>query len=129
MRRFSLSIILIAVWSIATPVARSADDDPIEKLTIKGAVTYQAGAELPSGSHAVIELRHQPALPNAPAVAVQRIDLGGKQSPVAFELTLERFKLVRNATYFVRSAIVSEGRTICTAADITIDLTQSTAVT
>ena len=88
MLRVSLSIILLAVWTVATPVARSADNDQIETLTIKGSVTYEAGAELPPGSRAVIELRHLPALPGAPSVVEQRIDLEGKQSPVPFEFTL-----------------------------------------
>ena len=127
MLRVSLSIILLAGWTVATPVAPpSAADDQIEKLTIKGSVTYEAGAALPSGSHAVIELRHVPALPDAPAVAGQRIDLEGKQSPVPFEFTLERYKLVGTATYFVRGAIVSEKRAIWSADDIKIDVTQST---
>ena len=45
---------------------------------------------------------------------------------MAFEFAFERFKLVMNAMYFVRAAIVSEGRTIWTADDIKIDVTQST---
>ena len=69
MLRVGLSIILLAGWTVATPVARSADDDPIERVTIKGSVTYEAGDALPPGSREVIELRHLPALPNAPAVA------------------------------------------------------------
>jgi uncharacterized lipoprotein YbaY len=87
MRRVSLSIILLAGWTVATPGARSAANDQIQELTIKGSVTYEAGAALPPGSRAVIELRHLPALPSAPAVADQRIDLEGKQSRVPFEFT------------------------------------------
>ena len=87
MLRVSLSIILLAGWTVATPMARPAADDQPKELTIKGSVTYEAGAALPPGSRAVIELRHLPALPNAPAVADQRIDLEGKQSPVSFEVT------------------------------------------
>ena len=44
-----------------------------------------------------------------------------------FELTVERYKLAGNVTYFVRGAIVSEKRAIWTADDIRIDVTQSTA--
>ena len=126
MLRVSLSIILLAGWTVASPAARSAANDQVQKLTIKGSVTYEAGAALPPGSRAIIELRHLPALPDAPAVVDQRIDLEGKQSPVSFELTLERFKLVGGATYFVRGAIVSETRAIWSADDIKIDATQST---
>ena len=126
MLRRSLSIILLAGWTAATPVARSTPNDPVQKLTIKGSVTYEAGAALPPGSRAVIELRHLPALPDAPAAADQRIDLEGKQSPVPFEFTLDRYKLVGGGTYVVRGAIVSEKRAIWTADDIKIDATQST---
>ena len=126
MLRVSLSIVLLAGWAVATPVARSAADNQIQTLTIKGSVTYEAGAPLPPGSRAIIELRHLPALPDAPAVVEQRIDLEGKQSPVPFEFTLERYKLLRGATYFVRGAIVSEKRVIWTVDDIKIDVTQST---
>ena len=45
---------------------------------------------------------------------------------MSFEFTLERYKLVGNAAYVVRGAIVSENRTIWTADDIKIDVTQST---
>ncbi len=126
MLRVSLSIILFAGWTVATPVARSAANLQIQKLTLKGSVAYEAGAALPPGSQAVIELRHLPALPDAPAVANQRIDLEGKQSPVPFEITLERYRLVGSATYFVRGAIVSEKRAIWTTDDIKVDVTQST---
>ena len=125
MLRVRLSIILLAGWTVAAPVARSAASDPIQKLEIKGSVTYEAGEALPPGSRAVIELRHLPALPDAPAVADQRIDLEGKQSPVPFEFTLERYKIVEGTSYFVRGAIVSEKRPIWIADDIKIDVTQS----
>jgi uncharacterized lipoprotein YbaY len=124
MLRVSLSIILLAGWTAATPVARPAADDQIQKVTIKGSVTFEAGAALPPGSRAVIELRHLPALPDAAAVADQRIDLEGKQSPVPFEFTVDRYKLVGGVTYFVRGAIVSEKRAIWSADDIKIDVTR-----
>jgi len=125
MRRVTLSLILLAGWTVATPVARSTANDPIQKLTIKGSVTYESGVALPPGNRAVIELRHRPALPDAPAVTDQRIDLEGKQSPVPFEFSLERYKLVGSATYFVRGTIVSEKRAIWSTDDIKIDVTQS----
>ena len=46
MLRVSLSIILLAGWTVATPVARSAANDQIQTLTIKGSVAYEAGAAL-----------------------------------------------------------------------------------
>ena len=122
--RVGLALTLLAGWTVAAPMARSAADDQSRKLTIKGSVSFDSGAALPPGSHAVIELRHVPALPDAPAVTDQRIDLEGKHSPVTFELTLDRYKLVGNATYFVRGAIVAGKRAIWTADDIKIDVTR-----
>ena len=107
MLRVSLSIILLAGWTVAIPVARSAADDEMKTLTIEGSITYEAGAALPAGSRAVIELRHLPALPDAPSVADRRIDLEREESPVPFEFTVERYKLVGGTKYFVRGAIVS----------------------
>ena len=126
MLRVSLSIILLAGLTVAASMERLAASDQAQKLTIKGSVIYEAGAALPSGSQAIIELRHLPALPNAPAVAIQRIDLDGKQSPVPFEFSVERYRLVGGTTYFVRGAIISENRPIWGADDIKIDVTQST---
>jgi putative lipoprotein len=124
--RVTLSILLLAASTVAIHVARPAADGQVEKLTIKGSVTYDAGAALPPGSRAVIELRHLPALPDAPPVADQRIDLEGRQSPVPFELTLERFKLVGSAMYYVRTAIVAGDHAVHTGDNIKIDVSQST---
>ena len=125
MLRVSLSIILLAGWTVATPGARPAADDQIQKLTIKGSVAYESGTALPPGSRMVIELRHLPALPNAPAAAELRIDLDGHQSPVPFEFTVERYRLVGGVTYVVRGAIVADKRAIWTADDVKIDVTPS----
>jgi uncharacterized lipoprotein YbaY len=78
------------------PLAGSAVDGQHAKLTIKGSITYEAGEALPSDSRAGIELRHMPAVPAAPAVAEQRIDLKGKAAPVSFEFAVERYRLVGN---------------------------------
>ena len=94
-------------------------------MTIKGSITYEAGAALPAGSRAVIELRHLPALQAPRRSPSQRMNIEGKQSPVPFEFTLERYKLVASATSFVRGAIVAEKRAIWIADDIKIDVTQS----
>ena len=123
MLRVGLPIMLLVGWAVATPATRSATAQT-QMVTIKGSVAYEA-SELPAESSAVIELRHVPALPNAPAVVVQRIPLQDKLSPVPFELTVDRYKLVRGATYLVRSAIVSGTSAIRTSEDIKIDVTGS----
>ena len=123
--RASLSVILLAGWTVGAPVARPAAADQLQTLKINGSITFDASPALPPGSRAVIELRHLPALPNAAAVVDQRIDLEGRQSPVSFELSVERFKLVGGVTYTVRSAIVSDKGVSWTADDVKIDVTPS----
>ena len=120
-----LSVIVLAGWAAVasnSTAAGSAVRDQIGKLTIKGSVTYEAGAALPSDSRAIVELRHLPALPNAPAVANQTIDLAGKQSPIPFEFAVDRYKLVGGVTYVVRGVILSGTRAIWTSDDVKIDV-------
>jgi uncharacterized lipoprotein YbaY len=126
MLRAGFSIILLAGWAAATSVAHTAADTQMQKLTLKGSIAYDAGATLPPESRAVIELRHVPALANAPAVADHRINLDGKSSPVPFEFAVDRFRLVGGAAYVVRIAIVSDKRAIWTADDVKIDVKPDT---
>jgi uncharacterized lipoprotein YbaY len=125
MLRASLSIILLAGWTAATPVAHPIAAGQISKLTIKGSVAYETGAALPAGSRMVIELRHLPALPNAPAIATLRVDLEGRQSPVPFDFTIARYRLVQGGTHIVRAALIFENRPIWTADDVKIDVSPS----
>ena len=125
MLRLGVSSVVLAGWLAAMPLAGSAVDGQSPKLTIKGSITYEAGGTLPSDSRAVIELRRIPALPAAPAVAEQRIDLEGKAAPVSFEFAVERYRLVGGATYIVRGAILSGTRAIWISDDVRIDVTAS----
>ena len=127
MLRVGLSIIVLAGWAAALSAPHSAADDQTQTLTIKGSMAYDADATLPPESQAVIELRHLPTLPNAPAVATERIALDGKKPPVNFEFGVPRFRLVGGAAYVVRVAIVSDKRAIWTADDVKIDVKPDTA--
>jgi putative lipoprotein len=124
MLRVGVSIVL-AGWVAAMPLARSAVHGQSSRLTIKGSITYEAREALPSDSRAVVELRHIPALPAAPAVAGQRIDLKGKATPVSFEFAVERYRLVGGVTYIVRVAILSGTRAVWTSDDVKVDVTAS----
>ena len=127
MRRAGFSIVLFAGCMAAAPVARPTADEQFAKLKIKGSLTYQTNEALPSDSQAVIELHVKPELPKAPAVAAERIDLSGKQSPVSFDFEVARFRLVGGATYVVRGAIVSGTRAILAFDDVKIDTSAETA--
>ena len=66
-----------------------------------------------------------PALAKAPAVVDQQIDLAGKQSPIPFELAVERHRLVGGVTYVVRAVILSGTRAIRTSDEVKIDVNAS----
>ena len=127
MLRLGVSSVVLAGWLAAMPLADSAVAGQPPRLTIKGSITYETGEALPSDSRAVIELRHIPAAPAAPAVVEQRIDLEGKAAPVPFKLAVERSRLVvaEGVTYIVRVTILSGARAIRISDDVRIDVTGS----
>jgi uncharacterized lipoprotein YbaY len=123
-----LSIIALAGWAAVSShgaAASAAIREQIAKVTINGSVSYDAGAALPSDSRMIVELRHLPALPNAPAVASQTIDLAGKQSPIPFEFEVERRRLVGNVTYVVRGVVYSGTRATWISDEVKIDVSGS----
>ena len=105
--------------------AGSPRDGQLPNVTIKGSITYDKDGAPPSDSRAVIELRHVPALPGAPPIAAQQIDLGGKAASVSFQVAVERYRLVGVVTYIVRVAIVSGTQATWISDDIKIDVTAS----
>ena len=125
MLRAGIALVMLAAWTAALPAARSTADDQSPKVTIKGSLSYETSESLPSDSRAVVELRHVPALPTAPAVAERRIDLAGKSSPVSFDFAVERFRIVGGVTYILRVTILSGTRAILTSEDVKIDVTPS----
>ena len=128
MFRIGLSILMLALSPAFAPTGASSTpdvNDQAPKFTIKGSIAYDAGVALPPESRAIIELRHLPALPKAPAVAEKRIDLTDKKPPVPFEFEVERYKLVGGTSYFVRAAIVSGTKAIWTSEDIKIEVKES----
>jgi putative lipoprotein len=74
---------------------------------LTGQITYSERMAIPPQSVAVITLRDVTA-PNAAStvVAEQRIDLAGRQVPIAFRITVDRSKLQSQRRYAVRGSIV-----------------------
>ena len=125
MLRAGIPVVVFAAWTAAMPAAHSTADNQSPKVTIKGSLSFETSEALPSDSHALVELRHVPALPSAPAVADRRIDLEGKPSPVSFDFAVERFRLVSGVTYVLRVTIRSGTRAISSSEDVKIDVTPS----
>ena len=78
-------------------------------LSVKGALTYRARIALPPETRAVVELKDT-SVADGRVVAEQRMDLGGKQVPIPFVLTVDRSKLLDGKQYSVRGAFQVQGR-------------------
>ncbi|MBX3615241.1 MAG: YbaY family lipoprotein, partial [Burkholderiaceae bacterium] len=80
-----------------------------QSLAIKGAMAYRERIALPPDASAVVELREGPGT-GGRIVAEWRSALKGRQVPGAFELNVDRAKLVAGARHSLRGAIFAGGR-------------------
>ncbi len=81
-------------------------DDEMQQTTIRGSLTYRERIALPPGSSARVTLSDTSvADAAAAAVASTDLELGERQVPVPFELTVPAEKLAPNRQYAVRGTI------------------------
>ncbi|MCO5107389.1 MAG: META domain-containing protein [Burkholderiaceae bacterium] len=80
-----------------------------QPLVVRGTMAYRERIALPPDAVAVVELR-EGAGAEGRVVAESRTALKGRQVPVAFELSVDRAKLVAGARHSLRGAIVVGGR-------------------
>lgn len=111
--------------SLAAPLAcasaaGSSAREAAPTLVIKGELSYRLRIALPPDSQASVELR-EAAGPDAPVVAEQRIDLDGRQVPIAFELAVDRAKLDDTKRYALRGRVFSDGRPAWASESVTIE--------
>ncbi len=78
-------------------------------LSVKGALAYRERIALPPETRAIVELKDT-SVADGRVVAEQRMDLGGKQVPIPFVLTVDRSKLLDGKQYSVRGAFQLQGR-------------------
>ncbi|HET9044326.1 MAG TPA: META domain-containing protein [Burkholderiales bacterium] len=93
-------------------------------LAIKGLLSYRARIALPPDSRAIVALKDV-SRPDGAVVAEQRIDLHGRQVPIAFELVVDRAKLDEAKRYAVRGAVFASGRPVWASEPVMIDRTTS----
>jgi heat shock protein HslJ/uncharacterized lipoprotein YbaY len=105
---------------IAVGCVTSGTTAPAE-LVVVGQLSYQQRVALPPDSRAVVELRDETAAP-MPVIAEQRIDLAGRQVPIAFALTVDRARLQIGHRYAVRAGITTGGRVAWVADPVRVDL-------
>lgn len=91
-----------------------------QSLVIKGAMAYRERIALPPDASAVVELREGPGT-GGRVVAEWRSALKGRQVPVAFELNVDRAKLVAGARHSLRGAIFVGGRPAWITEPVPID--------
>jgi heat shock protein HslJ/uncharacterized lipoprotein YbaY len=96
--------------------------EPAGALAIKGALSYRARIALPPDSRAIVALK-EVSRPDGPVVAEQRIDLHGRQVPIAFDLFVDRSKLDDAQRYAVRGTVFVGGRPVWASDPVMIDRT------
>jgi putative lipoprotein len=101
---------LQAICGIVAP-NKVATAEPVQTTAmfeVTGQITYRERIAIPPQSVAVVTLRDV-TVENAAStvIAEQRIDLAGRQIPIAFRLTVLRSKLQPQRKYSVRGTIIS----------------------
>lgn len=94
-------------------------------LVIRGALSYRARIALPPDSRAIVALKDV-SRPDGAVVAEHRMDLKGRQVPIAFELAVDRAKLDDARRYAVRGAVFSGGRPLWASEPVMIERTSNT---
>lgn len=111
----SLAVVLLSVAFVSIVdacagvprgVSAAAEAKQVETLVIRGALAYRERIALAADSRAIVELREAGA-GDGQVVAEQRIELGGRQVPVPFELAVSRAELVAGRTYTLHGGIVA----------------------
>lgn len=112
-----VGVIFVAVFALLAGCARrgsaTATDAPIAPtaLTLRGSLTYLQRVALPPDAVAMVELRDAAdAAGVGPVVGEERIELGGRQVPIPFDLTVTGDRLQANRSYALRGGILVSGR-------------------
>jgi heat shock protein HslJ len=102
-----------------------ADPEPQEAATlvIRGELFYPERIALPPDSLAIIELRAADG-GRGPLLAEQRMELEGRQVPIAFELTVDRAALDAAMPHSVRGAILSRPGPVRVTEPVEVDGSQ-----
>lgn len=91
-----------------------------ERLRIEGSLSYLQRIALPDHAQALVELREGP---RGPLAVEQRIELRGRQVPVAFGIELDRRLLKPGADYVLQASLLVDGTPRWTAAPVPVALT------
>ncbi len=117
-RGFMLATIAAAGLLAAGP-AHADGNEPM--LTITGELSYLQRIALPPQAVAFVEVRPDGAPDDTPATAGTRMELGGRQVPVAFRLELPRAHLEAARNYSLGGGILVDGQVRWRAEPVALD--------
>lgn len=89
---------------------------------VAGELVSRVRIALPPDGQAIVELRADND-PKAAVVAERRIDLQGRQAPIAFELKVDRARLTPAERYVVRGGVHASGRSAWVTDPVRVDTT------
>ena len=94
-----------------------------ESVKVTGSLIYRARIALPDRALAIAALREAVVGEDGALIAEQRIDLGGRQAPIPFELASQRDGIDPGKDYAVRGAIFVAGlpRFVSAPAPVSLD--------
>ena len=123
-KRFGLGAIALVAFMIlgcaAQPQAPSA-----ASTAVTGSLVFASDAALPNGAQAEINLLDVTVKSGEPQViASQKIDVSGKQTPVAFAVNYDTGKINTGHTYGIAAKIMQGQQLLFTTAEPTDVLTQ-----
>ena len=117
-------------WSIPLALAAcsggrapATSPAPGATLAVTGSLTYRARVALPPDAMALVEVREGSA-PDGPVVGEQRIEMKGRQVPVAFEVQVNRARLAQGRRYFARGSMVVGGTPSWISEPVAVDVTR-----
>ena len=93
-----------ALWGCA----RTVPEPAAQMVSITGRLTYRERIALPPDTKALVELRETSA--DGPLVAERGIDLGGRQVPIPFELSVDRAEILAGRQYVVLGKLLDVNR-------------------
>ncbi|HSN70560.1 MAG TPA: META domain-containing protein [Steroidobacteraceae bacterium] len=107
------------------PTANEATGSAAADLVISGEMAYRPRIALPPDSRALVELRS--SSPPGAVVAEKVIELGERQVPIPFELTVARAALDPAQSYSLHAAIWFDGLPIWVSSELAIDPSATSA--
>ncbi len=108
--------------ALALTVAGCASLSPAPStLIVKGELTYAGRIVLPGSAQALVEVRDASQPEGRGVVAERRIDLRGRQVPIAFELAVDPGTLDPGRRYAARGGITIAGRPAWATASIPLE--------